>query len=605
MDMTPSYNRSVILKLVLRLLGIVFIAELVVDNLWPVLLPAWAFSHYELVDSALLVVCAAPFVWVLVLQPLHGLSQTLKYRQTLLLFCKLTLITFAVELLMILLLPDGAGYSDSLPLQLADAFLVCLGCAPWYTRTLRQFSTAHGLETELGLIADPFIIMYKLVVVVLVVEYYVMRLLSWLRLATNVPHDALIDAALLGLLISPFIWLLVVRPVRASALAEKAKYEAIVAEQTSELLQHAAQLQNLTCQVPGLLYQFRMAPDGSFSLPYASDNVVAMFETTAAQISADASKIFEHLHPEDLAGVMAAINESAQTLEPWQQEFRALLPMAGLRWLQGNSRPERLADGSILWSGFLADITEMKQLELQLFNARKLESIGQLAGGVAHEVRNPLNAILTITEALFREKELEDNPDLQPYIQHIREQVSRLAQLMNDLLDLGKIIPTSNLQPIPLIDLCLDTLVLWQESGEAENRAWVIEEEQHAAAAPLVLADSRRLQQVLFNLLENAGHHAPSGTAVRFRYAGGDEVGACCPMAVVQIIDAGCGIPPENIPRIFEPFYTNRRGGTGLGLALVSHFVEEMGGSVRLWNNDPPPGCTAEIRIPLAQEVPP
>lgn len=603
MDMTQTHNKSLILKLLVRMLCIVFCTELVVDNLWPVLLPQWALHHYELADSTMLVLCSAPIVWLLVLQPLHGLSQALAYRHTLFLFCKLTMVTYTVELLMILLLPDGAGYSDSLPLQLADAFLVCLACAPWYTRVFRRFSREYGLEAELGLVSDQFVIMYKLLVVVLVGEYYVMKLLSWLRPANNVPNDALLDAALLGLIVSPFIWLLVVRPVRASAQAEKIKFEEIVAGQTNELLQHAALLQNLTRQVPGMLYQFKKAPNGSFSLPYASDNVVAMFETSMEEVFADASKIFAHLHPEDYAGVMASINESAQTLEPWQQEFRALLPKAGLRWLQGNSRPERLADGSILWSGFLADITELKQLELQLSNARKLESIGQLAGGVAHEVRNPLNAILTITEALFREKELEDNPDLQPYIQHIREQVSRLAQLMNDLLDLGKTIPVSNLQPQPLIDLCLDTLVLWEASGAAENRTWVIEGEQQAAATPLVLADSRRLQQVLFNLLENAGHHAPSGTAVRFRYAGGDEAGACCPMAVVQIIDSGCGIPPENITRIFEPFYTNRRGGTGLGLALVRHFIEEMGGSVRLWNNDPPPGCTAEIRIPLAQEV--
>jgi two-component system NtrC family sensor kinase len=71
-------------------------------------------------------------------------------------------------------------------------------------------------------------------------------------------------------------------------------------------------------------------------------------------------------------------------------------------------------------------------------------------------------------------------------------------------------------------------------------------------------------------------------------------------MAVVRIIDSGRGIPEENLPRIFDPFYSNRRGGTGLGLSLVKHFIENMGGSVRIWNNDPPPGCSAELCIPLA-----
>jgi signal transduction histidine kinase len=69
--------------------------------------------------------------------------------------------------------------------------------------------------------------------------------------------------------------------------------------------------------------------------------------------------------------------------------------------------------------------------------------------------------------------------------------------------------------------------------------------------------------------------------------------------AVVRIIDTGKGIPEESLSRVFEPFYSDRRGGTGLGLSLVKHFIENMGGSVRIWNNVPPPGCTAELRIPL------
>jgi two-component system NtrC family sensor kinase len=139
---------------------------------------------------------------------------------------------------------------------------------------------------------------------------------------------------------------------------------------------------------------------------------------------------------------------------------------------------------------------------------------------------------------------------------------------------------------------------LWKISGMAENRHVVIAAADEVAATR-VTADYGKLQQVIFNLLENAGNHTPAESTITL------NLPAAVPgsgMAVVQIIDSGQGIPEENISRIFEPFYTNRRGGTGLGLPLVKHFIENMGGSVRIWNNDPPPGCTAELCIPLSVE---
>jgi two-component system NtrC family sensor kinase len=245
---------------------------------------------------------------------------------------------------------------------------------------------------------------------------------------------------------------------------------------------------------------------------------------------------------------------------------------------------------------FKEDITKHRQLEDKLLQARKLETIGQIASGVAHEVRNPLNAILSITEALFREKEIGDNPEFAPFILHIRTQVTRLADLMNDLLDLGKPISAANFEVLPLLELCRETMGLWKVSGMSENRQVLIIAEQDADDL-LVRADSIKLQQVIFNLLENAGHHNPVDSTITLCLA---ESTSSHGMAIVQITDSGRGIPEENLPRVFDPFYSNRRGGTGLGLSLVKHFIENMGGSVRIWNNDPPPGCTAELRIPLA-----
>ncbi len=246
------------------------------------------------------------------------------------------------------------------------------------------------------------------------------------------------------------------------------------------------------------------------------------------------------------------------------------------------------------------EIVKQKQLELQLVEAKKLEAVGQLAGGVAHEVRNPLNAILSISEALFREKEIEDNPEYEPYIQHIRTQVKRLAHLMNDLLDLGKQIPASSLCPVSLYELCREAVELWKTSDLPENRQQVNLVSGDESSQTLVLADSIKLQQVLLNLLENSSQHSPRESEIILRLVAPYSNDTTEEMATIQITDKGSGIPADRIDRVFDPFYSDRKGGTGLGLALVKHFVEHMGGTVSIRNNDPPPGCTTVVSIPLA-----
>jgi PAS domain S-box-containing protein len=283
----------------------------------------------------------------------------------------------------------------------------------------------------------------------------------------------------------------------------------------------------------------------------------------------------------------------------WNGEFCNRKKNGDLYWEYAKILPFKGPDGKPSnYMAFKEDITKHKQLENKLLQSRKLETIGQIASGVAHEVRNPLNAILSISEALFREKEIGDNPEFTPYIQHIRTQVNRLADLMNDLLDLGKPITAADLHALSLQDICQETMELWKVSGMAENRQVVITEAEEITTT-LVTADYGKLQQVIFNLLENAGNHTPAESTITLHLAASVPGSG---IAVVQIIDSGQGIPEESISRIFEPFYTNRRGGTGLGLPLVKHFIENMGGSVRIWNNDPPPGCTAELCIPLSVE---
>ena len=366
-------------------------------------------------------------------------------------------------------------------------------------------------------------------------------------------------------------------------------------EQCNSALQKSHDLlNNISRQVPGGIYQFQMFPDGRYCIPYASQSMINLFEIEPDELQYDAFSLFNRVLAEDLPGLMVSIQESADTLIPWHREFRGTIPSKGIRWLQGDSRPQRQADGSVIWSGFITDITSRKELELQLAEAQRLESIGQLAAGVAHEVRNPLNAILTVTEALFREDGVEGNQALIPYIEHIRSQVTRLARLMNDLLDLGRSQAEEPLVPLHLAELCRQTARLWQKNGQGGDCQLVLSI-LPAAETVQVYADLDRLQQVLFNLLDNAVQHSRSGSTIRlvldFPHTLPDDRVRLC------VVDQGVGVAPELLERLFDPFFTTRRGGTGLGLALVKKFTEQMGGSVQISNNSPEPGCTVSLQL--------
>ncbi|MDO9107031.1 MAG: PAS domain S-box protein [Methylovulum sp.] len=115
---------------------------------------------------------------------------------------------------------------------------------------------------------------------------------------------------------------------------------------------------SLSRQVPGVLYQFRLFPDGRTSIPFASTALKDLYPVSPEQVDEDASPVFAMLHADDYGRVMAGIQESARTLQPWQLEYRANLPQQGVRWLSDLAQPERLGDGSTLWHGFITDITE-------------------------------------------------------------------------------------------------------------------------------------------------------------------------------------------------------------------------------------------------------
>lgn len=147
----------------------------------------------------------------------------------------------------------------------------------------------------------------------------------------------------------------------------------ITARKQAEALRQEAldRFQQLTQLVPGVVFQYRLRPDGSTCMPYVSDAFQNMFHLTSDAVREDATKALMRAHPDDVQNLMDSIQASAQTMAPWQHEYRLKFDDGTVRWVYGNSQPQREADESILWHGVITDITESKQAEVALLESEE------------------------------------------------------------------------------------------------------------------------------------------------------------------------------------------------------------------------------------------
>ena len=128
--------------------------------------------------------------------------------------------------------------------------------------------------------------------------------------------------------------------------------------------------ERISDNVPGAIFEFRLLPDGSFLIPYASSGMKKLYEISPQELNTDASKIFNLVHPDDRDNFFNSIYQSAEKLTNWHNEHRVLLSSGKTIWLEGTSTPQKLEDGSILWYGYITNITERKQAETELFESK-------------------------------------------------------------------------------------------------------------------------------------------------------------------------------------------------------------------------------------------
>jgi PAS domain S-box-containing protein len=238
-----------------------------------------------------------------------------------------------------------------------------------------------------------------------------------------------------------------------------------------------------------------------------------------------------------------------------------------------------------------SEVTDRVRMEEALRRNETMAAIGSLASGVAHEVRGPLFALSANLDAL----EPGAEPALIERLKPLRRSAARLNVLIDDLLDLAR--STTG----PLTRRPFEEVV--REAGEdclalAERAGVSIVSELHAPDLH-VLMDRDRLRQVLTNLVHNAIHFSPRNGTVRIAVEGFPRTSRDRFRCLVS--DQGPGFREEDLQRVFEPFYTRRKGGTGLGLAIAKRIVEAHGGKVEA-RNRPEGGACMSVELPVAAD---
>ncbi|MFP3343115.1 PAS domain-containing protein [Halomonas sp. SIMBA_159] len=453
----------------------------------------------------------------------------------------------------------------------------------------------------------------------------------------------------------------------------------------------------LMAQLPGVIYQYRQFPDGRASFPFSSSQIQTLYGLTPKQAALDASPAFERIHPDDLAPVAASIQHSANTLEDWHATYRVRDAQGAYRWTTGQARPERLADGSIRWHGYLHDIHEQELARKTMeCNESRLRGLFEFApiGIALNDLETgqfiDLNDALTLPSGYTRdefvklsywdltpkeyqvveeqvlvslktegrygpfEKEyirkdgsrypvrlqgmLSQDPDgrlvIWSLIEDITERrrldkmknqfiatvshelrtpltsingslglmaggavgvlpapanalletaqrnVQRLATLINDLLDMEKLV--AGKMPMNIEEQLLTPLVaeaIESMAGYGEQHKVDI----HAVGRwpdVRVKADGQRLIQALTNLMSNAVKFTPPGSKV--------EVSVDYHHAKARIVvrDHGPGVPADFQRHLFQRFSqadgsdTRKLPGTGLGLAITREIAQQLGGEV-------------------------
>ena len=349
------------------------------------------------------------------------------------------------------------------------------------------------------------------------------------------------------------------------------------------------------------IFTVRVGPDGKLlRYDYISGGAEALYGVSAGEMERDPNFWMRRVHPEDMKNVVEPAMAQLLRLKPAHVEVRYETSRGIWRWHRSRLTARIEEDGLLTIDGIETDVTERVQLEERFRHAQKMEAVGQLAGGVAHDFNNILTAVLGYADLLL--SRIGPADPHRTALEEIKKGGERAAALTRQLLAFSRRTPTQ------LVSVDVNGAIRGVESMlrrlVGDNLEFRLD---LADGLGPVRADPIQLELVIVNLVVNARDAMPDGGTIAIatdRVVLGEEEASLADMAEgacvrLRVTDTGTGIAPPVLERIFEPFFTTKEPGrgTGLGLATVYGIVRQHGGHVRVSSAEER-GSTFEVLLP-------
>ena len=334
-----------------------------------------------------------------------------------------------------------------------------------------------------------------------------------------------------------------------------------------------------------------------------SDETYRIFGYAPRQVAVSTEFFYKTVHPDDRQRIATALEEALRNRQIYDVEHRILLPSGQERYVRERAEVVLESGKPVQMRGIVMDITERRQLGEQLRQSQKMDAIGQLAGGVAHDFNNILTVIHGHASLLLVDKTVSNNAARSA--QQITQAAERAAGLTRQLLTFSR---RQVMQPRRLdLNEVVSNLTMMLGRILGEDIALRL---NYWPQPALVKADKSMMEQVLLNLVVNARDAMPKGGQLSIKInqvkiqpdqQGYDSESRSGEFVCLNVIDTGCGIDPENLRRIFEPFFTTKEvgKGTGLGLATVYGIINQHQGWINA-ESELGKGSTFRVFLPKA-----
>jgi signal transduction histidine kinase len=325
--------------------------------------------------------------------------------------------------------------------------------------------------------------------------------------------------------------------------------------------------------------------------PFLLQALIASGPSLRAVVAADGSPVLEVVKSfrlgETSLGLLRVGLQTMHITELWRRSV-AFLVVAGLGLL--------VVGGIGLQAVFRAQARHQQRLhvlERRLVRQERLAALGDLAAGVAHEVRNPLNAIgMGIQRLAWEFSPVEGQEEYQSLCQIVRGEVARLNTIVQDFLTLAKA-PRLHCESTTIGGLLQEVAALLEPEAKARSLALSV---QAAESLPALFLDRQQMKQALINLVLNAIQvTSPGGTVQVTSAPEGNGVR-------ITIVDSGSGIAPDMLERIFDPYFTTKPDGTGLGLPIALRIIQAHGGTLDI-RSEVGQGTTVQVHLPSIPHI--